>query len=161
MPHLSPVVQEFPSLQFSLKRVVSGEHIPVAGLHDPILWHEFETVQTTGFDPTHAPAEQVSVCVQPLPSLQAAPLAITVATVVIVVVVQLPIVAFTPYVPEFAVVAPTMEGFCSDDPKVPGPVQLYVAPGIVEALSCKVAPAQMGPLFVTTGFDGSPAQLLA
>jgi len=160
MPHLSPVVQELPSLQFSLKRVVSGEQIPVAGLHAPDLWHEFETGQTTGFDPTHVPEEQVSVCVQPLSSLQAAPLAITVATVVIVVVVQLPIVAFTPYVPEFAVVAPAMEGFCSDDTK-PGPPQLYVAPGIVEALSCKVAPAQIGPLFVTTGSDGSPAQLLA
>src|SRR5262245_17850270 len=161
MPHLSLSVQGLPSSQLWLKRVVPVEQAPDAGLHVPALWHEFEGVQTTGFPPVHAPAEQVSVCVQPLPSLQAAPLAITVAAVCTVAEGQLPRIAFTPYVPEFAVVAPAMEGFCSDDPKPPGPVQLYVAPGIVDALSCNVAPAQMGPLFVTTGFDGSPAQLLA
>src|SRR5207247_1165350 len=47
---------------------------PVAGLQVPAVWHWSEAVHTTGFVPTHAPAWQVSVCVQALPSSQGAPL---------------------------------------------------------------------------------------
>jgi len=46
---------------------------PVAGLHVSDCWHVVGAGQETGFDPTHTPAWQVSVCVQALPSLQAAP----------------------------------------------------------------------------------------
>ena len=35
-----------------------------------------------------------------------------------------------------------------------GPLHRYVAPGIVEAVSCKDPPEQMGPLFETAGDDG-------
>jgi hypothetical protein len=35
-----------------------------------------------------------------------------------------------------------------------GPVQLYVAPDTVEALSVSVEPAQIGPLFDAVGADG-------
>jgi hypothetical protein len=47
------------------------EHTPVAGLHTPAAWHWSGAAQTTGSDPAHAPAWQVSVCVQASPSSQA------------------------------------------------------------------------------------------
>src|SRR5437016_12930960 len=48
--------------------------MPVAGLQAPAEWHWSAAVHTTGLAPTQAPASQVSVCVQALPSLQGAPL---------------------------------------------------------------------------------------
>src|SRR3989442_825548 len=39
----------------------------------PATWHWSEAVQTTGLEPIQAPAWQVSVWVQALPSLQALP----------------------------------------------------------------------------------------
>jgi hypothetical protein len=47
------------------------EQIPVAGLHTPAAWHWSGAAQTTGSEPAHAPAWQVSFCVQASPSSQA------------------------------------------------------------------------------------------
>src|SRR5206468_3848376 len=47
---------------------------PVAGLQAPAVWHWSAAVHTTGLAPTQAPAAQVSVCVQALPSSHGAPL---------------------------------------------------------------------------------------
>src|SRR5690242_15194605 len=52
------------------------EHTPVAMLQVPASWHWSIAVQTTGLAPVHVPAWQVSVCVQPLPSLHMLPLAL-------------------------------------------------------------------------------------
>src|SRR5437773_416233 len=51
------------------------EHLPVQGMQIPAAWHWSEATHVTGFEPTHAPAWHVSVCVQALPSLQAEPFA--------------------------------------------------------------------------------------
>src|SRR2546429_9527769 len=48
-------------------------HAPVAGSQVPASWHWSAGAQVTGFVPLHSPAWQVSVRVQALPSLQAAP----------------------------------------------------------------------------------------
>src|SRR5206468_761107 len=45
-------------------------HRPLVGLHTPATWHWSRAVQSTGFDPTQAPAMQRSVCVHASPSLQ-------------------------------------------------------------------------------------------
>src|SRR2546425_5287127 len=50
--------------------------MPDAGLQAPAVWHWSAAVQATGLAPTQAPASQVSVCVQALPSLHGAPLAL-------------------------------------------------------------------------------------
>jgi hypothetical protein len=68
-------VQALPSLQ-ELPLAFGGlEQAPVAESHVPASWHWSEAVHTTGLAPTHAPAWQVSVWVQALPSVQEAPLA--------------------------------------------------------------------------------------
>ncbi len=56
--------------------------------------------------------------------------------------------------PEAFVVAPGMEGFCVEEVKLCGPVQLYVAPAIVEAVRFNVLPAQIGPLLPVVGAAG-------
>src|SRR5256885_484437 len=63
-------------------------------------------------------------------------------------------VAVTEYVPVAAVVALGMVGFCSDEVKPFGPVHAYVAPAMVVAWSCTVAPLQYGPVFVACGVAG-------
>src|SRR2546427_94841 len=50
--------------------------MPDAGLQAPAVWHWSAAVQATGLAPAQAPASQVSVWVQALPSLQGAPLAL-------------------------------------------------------------------------------------
>jgi len=67
-------VQASPSLQAVPLGAAGLEHSPVDGSQVPATWHWSEAVQTTGFEPTHIPLWQVSVCVQELPSLQAVPL---------------------------------------------------------------------------------------
>src|SRR5436190_1299577 len=61
----------------SLPLVPSGlaglVQVPDAGLQTPAVWHWSAAVHTTGFPPTQAPASQVSVCVQGLPSSHGAP----------------------------------------------------------------------------------------
>src|SRR5207248_2174571 len=69
-------VQPLPSLQAAPSGLAGLLQVPVAGLQVPAAWHWSEAVHTTGFVPTQAPARQVSVCVQPLPSLQGAPSAL-------------------------------------------------------------------------------------
>src|SRR3989441_12901212 len=49
---------------------------PDAGLQTPAVWHWSAAVHTRGLAPAQAPASQVSVCVQALPSLHGAPLAL-------------------------------------------------------------------------------------
>ena len=51
------------------------EHVPVPVLHTPATWHWSRALHVTGLAPEHAPDWQVSVCVQPLPSLHAVPFA--------------------------------------------------------------------------------------
>jgi len=67
-------VQALPSSQGAPVGLAGLLHDPVAGLQVPAVWHWSEGVHTTGFEPTQAPAWQVSVSVQLLPSLQGAPL---------------------------------------------------------------------------------------
>jgi hypothetical protein len=49
------------------------EHTPEAGSQVPATWHWSLAAQATGFEPTHVPATQASVCEQALPSLQDVP----------------------------------------------------------------------------------------
>src|SRR5439155_6379 len=69
-------VQALPSSQDVPPGLAGLLQVPVAGLQVPAVWHWSEAVHTTGFVPTQAPAAQVSVCVQALPSLQAVPSAL-------------------------------------------------------------------------------------
>jgi hypothetical protein len=62
-----------PSLQLVPSAFAGFEQVPVAVSQVPATWHWSEAVHTTGFPPTHVPAWLVSVCVQALPSLHAAP----------------------------------------------------------------------------------------
>ncbi len=62
--------------------------------------------------------------------------------------------AATEYVPVAADVTFEIVGFCSDEVKPFGPVQVYVAPATVVALSWTVAPEQYGPVFDATGVAG-------
>jgi hypothetical protein len=70
---VSVCVQPLPSLQLVPFGLVGVEQLPFAGSQVPASWHWSLAVQTTGFEPVHAPDWQVSVCVQALPSLQVAP----------------------------------------------------------------------------------------
>ena len=56
--------------------------------------------------------------------------------------------------PELLVLAFTMEGFWLVELNPFGPVQLYVAPGTVEAVRFKVMPVQSGPLLPAVGAAG-------
>src|SRR5689334_14663408 len=67
-------VQAFPSLQAVPLGLLGLEHTPVAGLQTPASWHWSCAWHTTGLEPVQAPAWQVSVWVQELPSLHAVPL---------------------------------------------------------------------------------------
>jgi hypothetical protein len=71
--HVSSCVQALPSSQADPSAFAGFEHAPVAESQTPTSWHGSEAAQTTGFDPVQVPAWHVSVCVQALPSLQAAP----------------------------------------------------------------------------------------
>ena len=70
----SPPVQTLPSLQVVPFGAAGFEQAPVDGSQAPATWHWSLAAQVTGLAPVHAPAWQVSVCVQALPSLQAVPL---------------------------------------------------------------------------------------
>jgi hypothetical protein len=62
-----PPAQGLPSVFNAVK------HKPVAALQIPTSWHSSIAAHMTGLLPMHAPARQVSVCVQASPSLHAAP----------------------------------------------------------------------------------------
>jgi hypothetical protein len=66
-------VQALPSLQVLPSVFVGFEHMPVAGLQVPAVWHWSRAVQLTGLAPVQAPFWQVSDWVQALPSLQVLP----------------------------------------------------------------------------------------
>src|SRR5947199_4259376 len=68
--HTLPSVQGVPSAWAGLLQA------PVAGSQVPAVWHWSEAVHTTGLAPTQAPAAQVSVRVQALPSSHGAPLSL-------------------------------------------------------------------------------------
>ena len=68
--HALPSLQAAPLALFGLLQT------PVPVLQVPASWHWSLASQTTGLAPVHVPAWQVSACVQALPSLQAAPLAL-------------------------------------------------------------------------------------
>src|SRR5262249_20010229 len=63
-------------------------------------------------------------------------------------------VTVTEYVPAAAAVTPGIVGFWSEDAKPFGPVQEYVAPATVEAVSCSVPPTHTGPLLPAVGAAG-------
>src|SRR5207245_8992487 len=71
--HSSLRSSALPSLQAAPSGFAGFEHAPVAGSQAPASWHWSAGAQVTGFVPPHSPAWQVSVRVQALPSLQAAP----------------------------------------------------------------------------------------
>src|SRR5882724_5359086 len=73
---VSVCVQALPSSQGAPLGLAGLLHMPVAGLQAPAVWHWSAAVQTTGLAPTQAPASQVSVCVQALPSSHGAPLSL-------------------------------------------------------------------------------------
>src|SRR5438093_1071062 len=73
---VSVCVQPLPSLQGAPLALAGLLQTPVAGLQAPAVWHWSAAVHTTGLAPTQAPAAQVSVCVQALPSSHGAPLSL-------------------------------------------------------------------------------------
>src|SRR5207249_3119138 len=66
-------VQALPSSQPVPSGLAGLLQTPDAGLQMPAVWHWSAAVHTTGFPPTQAPAAQVSVRVQALPSSHGAP----------------------------------------------------------------------------------------
>src|SRR5205809_6853843 len=72
----SVCVQALPSSQGAPSALAGLLQTPDAGLQAPAVWHWSAAVHTTGLAPTQAPAWQVSVCVQALPSSQGAPSAL-------------------------------------------------------------------------------------
>src|SRR5882724_10263927 len=73
---VSVCVQALPSLHGAPLGLAGLLQMPDAGLQAPAVWHWSAAVQATGLAPTLAPASQVSVCVQALPSLHGAPLSL-------------------------------------------------------------------------------------
>src|SRR5213083_2475679 len=73
---VSVCVQAFPSSHDAPSSLAGLLQAPVAGLQVPAAWHWSVAVHTRGFPPTQAPASQVSVCVQGLPSSHGAPLSL-------------------------------------------------------------------------------------
>lgn len=63
-------------------------------------------------------------------------------------------VTVTEYVPASATIALAIVGFCEEDEKLLGPVQLYVAPAIVLAAKFNTEPAQTGLLLLAAGAAG-------
>src|SRR3990170_1782034 len=70
---VSPKVQVLPSVHAVPSARLGLEHMPVAVSHVPASWHWSRAVHVTGFPLVHAPAWQVSDCVQALPSVQTLP----------------------------------------------------------------------------------------
>lgn len=63
-------------------------------------------------------------------------------------------VADTKYLPALADAAFVIVGFCIDDVKPFGPVQLYFARSMAEAVNSNVAPSHNGPLVDAFGAEG-------
>jgi hypothetical protein len=71
--HVSPCVQALPSSHAVPSVVLETVHVPVAASQAETVVHCVGAGQVTGDPPTHAPAWQVSVCVQASPSSQDVP----------------------------------------------------------------------------------------
>jgi hypothetical protein len=78
----------------------------------------------------------------------------TTTAVVPVADVQPFVVTVTLYVPPIAVVALVMDGFCTDEAKLFGPVQLYVAPATAGVERLIVFPEHTGVLLDAVGVAG-------
>ena len=74
--HVSLCVHALPSLHAAPFALLGFEHAPVFESHVPASWHWSCALHTIGLAPVHAPAWHVSLCVQALPSLHAAPFAL-------------------------------------------------------------------------------------
>jgi hypothetical protein len=72
--HVSPDVQELPSLHEVPFATGTNEQMPLLGSQMSVL-HWFPGEQTTGFEPVQTPDWQLSVWVQAFPSLHAVPFA--------------------------------------------------------------------------------------
>ncbi len=86
-----------------------------------------------------------------LEGLGVAGLELTVTDVVPAALVDPLTVTVTLYVPAMAVVALEIVGFCTDELKLLGPVQLYVAPATAAVLKLMVLPEQTGLLLEGLG----------
>lgn len=89
-----------------------------------------------------------------LPGAGVAGIGLTVTTVVPNVLAHPPTVAVTEYVPLEVTAAPAIEGFCIDELKEFGPVHVYVAPAMLDAVRFNVDPAQIGLLLEAVGEAG-------
>ncbi len=70
---VSVCVHALPSSHAVPSATSGSEQAPVVGSHVPAAWHWSDATQSTGLDPVHTPASQVSVRVHALPSLHAVP----------------------------------------------------------------------------------------
>jgi hypothetical protein len=122
-------------------------------------------VEKNRFGPTHeyvAPATVLAVRFSwspaqsglLLPAAGAAGIGFTVTTTVPAEPEHPATVAVTEYVPLAAVVAPAIEGFCTDEVNPLGPLQEYEAPTIALADRLRVLPAQIGELLDAVGAAG-------
>ena len=89
-----------------------------------------------------------------LPGAGVAGIGLTVTTVVPAALVHPPTLAVTEYVPVAATVAPAIDGFCTEEEKLLGPVHEYVAPATGVAVNVSVDPAQTGLLLEAVGAAG-------
>lgn len=71
---VSSKVQALPSLHAVPSGAFGFEQMPVDVSHTPATWHESDALQTTGLPLMQLPDWQVSLTVQPFPSVQVVPL---------------------------------------------------------------------------------------
>ncbi len=73
VPLVAPLGTHAPPIEQKPALRVGAEHVPVAELHVPAVWHESGAVHVTWPPAVHAPAWQVSFKSHELPSLQDVP----------------------------------------------------------------------------------------
>jgi len=71
--HVSVCVHALPSSHVEPSATAGVEQTPVVASQVPTAWHASPALHTIGFEPTHTPEWQASVCVHALPSLQLVP----------------------------------------------------------------------------------------
>jgi len=118
--------------------IVAGDQVPVIPLFDVV-----------GNIPGVTPEQYGPNCVK-----VGVTLVLTVTVTDPATLVQPLTVAVTLYCPAAAVVTSAIVGFCNVDVNPFGPVQLYVAPLIVDAVRFSVDPAQTGLLLPAVGAAG-------
>jgi len=153
-----------PALPVHPATVAVTEYVPDAAVVAPAMLG-FCVEDVNPFGPVHeyvAPpmldAERLSVLPSQigllLDAVGAAGIGLTVTLTVPAVLVHPPTVAVTEYVPDAAVVAPVMLGFCVEDVNPFGPVHEYVAPTTFDAERLSVLPAHTGLLLDAVGAAG-------